>query len=44
MEGRDDSRGGGGLLLVSVQDQLKCYTVMFAINMLIDGQSFKKIV
>ena len=38
MKGRDDSRGV--VLLVSVQDQLKCYIVMFPINMLIDGQSF----
>ena len=43
MEGRDYSRGGV-VLLVSVQDQLKCYMVMFLMNMLIDGQSFKKIV
>ena len=43
MEGRDYSRGGV-VLLVSVQDQLKCYKVTFLMNMLIDGQSFKKIV
>ena len=42
MKGRDDSRGV--VLFVSVQDQLKYYIVMFPINMLIDGQSFKKIV
>ena len=39
MKGRDDSRGWG-LLLVSVPDQIKCYMVMFLMNMLIDGQSF----
>ena len=34
----------GVVLLVSVPDQIKYYMVMFPINMLIDGQSFKKIV
>ena len=42
MKGRDDSRGV--VLFVSVPDQIKYYIVMFPINMLIDGQSFKKIV
>ena len=31
---------GGVVLLVSVPDQIKCYMVMFLMNMLIDGQSF----
>ena len=43
MEGMTPGEGGG-LLLVSVPDQFKYYIVMFPINMLIDGQSLKKIV
>ena len=35
---------GGVVLFVSVPDQLKYYIVMFPMNMLIDGQNFKKIV
>ena len=40
MKRRDDSTGEWGLLLVSVPDQIKCYMVMFLMNMLIYGQSF----
>ena len=40
MKGRDDSRGEWGLLLVLVPDQIKCYMMMFPINILIDGQMF----